>query len=185
MLPHVTVTDQSTPVEGPLPSGEPAINIPTSSPITSSSVDNDLPEPPTTPQTVISPTDIYPAPSIPALFNPVIQVFRADTLIPQLKTRLEPHQSLLVGKRSDSKRIFPDINLKGHFSDSQNEAFCSREQARVYINNHHAFILNLGKSPLESETHQTHIPQGIAYNWQLNEIIHLPGGLKLKLIDQC
>jgi hypothetical protein len=199
VLPPTTAINYSIPVtitEEPLPGdnlGKSAVNnLLTSFPPTSSESAHHLPEPTILPQIQAhtSPTGVYPTeshPSTPALLidSVYIQVFRASIPIPQLKTRLEPHQSLLIGKRSDSKRIFPDIDLKGHFSDSQNEAFCSREQARVYINNHHAFLLNLGKSPLQSETYQTHIAQGNAYNWQLNEIIQLPGGLKLKLVDLC
>lgn len=146
-------TPIASPIDNPATTDKPAVN-----PNHSSS----------SPQTSIN-TPVY------------IQVFRASTSIPLLKSRLESHKSLLVGKRSDSKGIFPDIDLKGHFSDSQNESICSREQARIYISNGRVFLHNLGKSPLQSEMNQTLITSGQKYNWQLNEIIQLPGGLKLML----
>ncbi len=139
----------------------------------------------TQPQAPSHSADVIPArPLQPALLNPVyIQVFRGSTMIPQLKTRLEPHQSLLIGKRSDSKRIFPDINLRGHFSDSKNEGLCSRAQVSVYISKQQAFLENLGKSPLQSDSQPNPIIHGQAYNWHLNEIIRLPGDINLKLVE--
>ena len=127
------------------------------------------------------PTD---SPTSVLLVNPVcIKVFCATRSIPHLKTRLEPDQSLLIGKRSESRQIFPDIDLKGQFADSQQEKCCSHKQAKIYISNHRVFLQNLGKSPLKSEASQVLIPSGQPYNWQLNEIIQLPGGLKLLLSE--
>jgi len=116
------------------------------------------------------------------LHAPIIHVFCHSKPIPQLKTKLEAHTSLLVGKRSDSKRIFPDIDLKKHFSNSNEEGQCSREQAKIYFKNGHVFIHNLGKSALQTEDGKTILTMN-NYNWSVNERIQVPGGIQLLLVD--
>lgn len=133
-----------------------------------------------------------PAPSVPAetsvpsspSLDPhqeyEIQVYRNGTLLSQLSHTLSPHNSLLVGKFSASKAVFPDIDLRQHFADSQAAALCSRQQARIYWSHDRILLHNIGKSPIRLpdgrllSTDQTH-------TWMLGEEVGLPGGLSLRL----
>jgi hypothetical protein len=133
-----------------------------------------------------------PAPSVPAetslpsspSLDPhqeyEIQVYRNGTLLSQLSHALSPHKSLLVGKFSASKAVFPDIDLRRHFADSQAAALCSRRQARIYWSHDRILLHNIGKSPIRLpdgrllSTDQTH-------TWMLGEEVGLPGGLSLRL----
>ncbi|WP_341325715.1 hypothetical protein [Methylotuvimicrobium sp. KM2] len=125
-----------------------------------------------------------PNPALPAI-DPhsglvYVQVYRGNMPISQLKTKLDYHQSLLVGKRSESKNIFPQIDLKSHFPDSRSASFCSRQQAKIYWSQGHVFIRNLGASPLRVNNNRV-IDKDEDYNWPLNETVELPGGLVLRL----
>lgn len=109
-----------------------------------------------------------------------IQVYRNGALISQLNRPLMLQKSLLVGKFSASKAIFPDIDLRHQFDNEQSEALCSRQQARIYWSHDQIQLLNIGKSPIT-------LPDGRrlatdqAYPWMPGEEVILPGGLSLRL----
>jgi len=109
-----------------------------------------------------------------------IQVYRQGVRIPQLTCPLTPHNSLLVGKFSASRAVFPDIDLRNHFAGSRAEALCSRRQARIYWSHGRILLINIGKSPIS-------LPDGgslatdQAYAWTPGEEAILPGGLSLRL----
>lgn len=110
-----------------------------------------------------------------------IKVFREDTLIPQLETRLEQDKTILVGKRSDSKNIYPDLNLKGNFPSSAMENLCSREQAHIFYSRGRVYIRNLGKAPLKLAG-QDIIHSGLEACWPPGTYIELPGNIRLLLV---
>ena len=120
------------------------------------------------------------APSLDPNQEYEIQVYRNGTPLPQLSRALSPHKSLLVGKFSASKAVFPDIDLRQHFANDQAAALCSRQQARIYWSQGQILLHNLGKSPL-------HLPAGRllstdqTYTWALGDEVGLPGGLSLRL----
>lgn len=109
-----------------------------------------------------------------------IAVYRDQIPIRQLRTRIESHKSLLVGKFSRSKQIFPDIDLKAHFQSKDREKRCSREQARIFMKDERVLIRNLGKSDI-SISGNTDLETGGAHFWALGEKIEIPGGLTLIL----
>jgi len=169
-------------------SDTPSIVLPATPSPSSEQISNTVPLPQTEPkdrlgsEALASPkTDRATKPTesspLPPLF---IHVFCDSTPIPQLKTKLEVHKSLLLGKRSDSKKIFPDINLKNYFISSSHEATCSREQAKIYISDNCVFIQNLGKQPLLPNNGKPIISEDI-YNWSIGEYMQLPGGIRLLL----
>ncbi|MBK1654878.1 hypothetical protein [Allochromatium vinosum] len=109
-----------------------------------------------------------------------IQVHRQGVRIPQLTSPLTPHNSLLVGKFSASRAVFPDIDLRHHFADGRAEALCSRRQARIYWSHGHIQLLNIGKSPITLPDGRV-LPTDQAYAWTPGEDVVLPGGLSLRL----
>lgn len=175
------------------PQGQPA-NIPTPQDVRVRSQPSAPPTPKPTEtgdgQSSVPPA--APAPSSPSASGPrsttgldpnreyEIQVYRHGTLISQLNRPLLLHKSLLVGKFSASKAVFPDIDLRHQFIDQQSESLCSRQQARIYWSHDQIQLLNIGKSPIT-------LPDGRplatdqAYPWMPGEEVILPGGLSLRL----
>ncbi|GEM_PF-2510054 len=122
------------------------------------------------------------APLPPLAGDYVLAVFRGTTPLPQLTRTLERHKSLLIGKFSASKAIFPDLDLRGHFADLANEANCSRQQARAYWNASGRIMLhNLGKAPLTLVDGQL-VVSGATCDWLPGMAVTLPGALTLQLI---
>lgn len=122
------------------------------------------------------------APLPPLVGDYVIAVFRGTTPLPQLTRALERHKSLLIGKFSASKAIFPDLDLRHHFADLASEANCSRQQARAYWNAAGRIVLhNLGKAPLTLVDGQL-VVSGATCDWLPGMAVTLPGGLTLQLI---
>lgn len=109
-----------------------------------------------------------------------IQVFRGSTPIPQLTCPILPHKSLLVGKLSASRAIFPDIDLRAHFVDSQSENSCSRQQAKIYWSHGQIVLHNVGRSPITLVDGRL-LSGGATHDWRPGEEVTLPGGLSLRL----
>ncbi|MBK1646698.1 hypothetical protein CKO25_19055 [Thiocapsa imhoffii] len=109
-----------------------------------------------------------------------IQVYRQGERIHQLTCPLTPHKSLLVGKFSASKAVFPDIDLRNHFASSPAEALCSRQQARIYWSHGRIQLFNIGKSPITLPDGRS-LPKDQAHVWTPGEEVTLPGGLSLRL----
>lgn len=109
-----------------------------------------------------------------------IQVYRNGVRIPQLTRLLTPDKSLLVGKFSASRAVFPDIDLRNHFAGSQAEALCSRQQARIYWSHGRILLINIGKSPIGLPDGRS-LPTDQAHAWTPGDELTLPGGLGLRL----
>ncbi len=109
-----------------------------------------------------------------------IQVSRNGVQIPKLSRPLTPHKSLLVGKFSTSKAIFPDIDLRRKFASDQAEALCSRQQARIYWSHGQIQLLNIGQSPIVLPDGR-HLAKDETHAWLPGEELILPGGLSLHL----
>ncbi len=109
-----------------------------------------------------------------------VSVYRNRVPVPQLKTEVEIHKSLLVGKFSRSKNIRPDLDLKPHFPSDEMALRCSRQQAKIYWKRGRIVLKNLGKlsvglpGEVPLKTMENHF-------WQPGEEIELPGGLTLLL----
>lgn len=112
-----------------------------------------------------------------------IQVYRHGILIQPLSRPLTPHRSLLVGKFSASKAVFPDIDLRHHFATTQAAALCSRQQARIYWSHGRIQILNIGQSPIGLPDGRG-LTKDQVHAWTPGEDLTLPGGLTLRLAIQ-
>lgn len=109
-----------------------------------------------------------------------ILVYRDNILIPELRTELHPHKSLAAGKFSHSKNIRPDLDFKPHFKSKDAARSCSREQAKIYWQNHRIILKNVGKADLKLPK-DLDLETGGRHCWQPGEMIGIPGGLTLTL----
>ena len=100
----------------------------------------------------------------------------------QFEIPVEKHKSLLIGKRSLSQGIFPDIDLKPYFSSSDDAGRCSRRQASVFCIDNNIFCKNIGKGSLETSDGKT-IKPGESHEWLPGQRLIVPHNGDY--IDRC
>ncbi|NWH03883.1 hypothetical protein [Desulfobacter latus] len=110
-----------------------------------------------------------------------IQVLRRDQPIPELKTAVPVNKTIRIGKRSATYGV-PELDLKGRFETPDMEKMCSRSQADVFWKNGAITVVKTGYHDIKRlQTNGDLETMPSPHYWQPDEVIALPGRLRLKL----
>jgi hypothetical protein len=114
-----------------------------------------------------------------------VEVVRNGLMLDNLRTKLELHRVIVVGRYSSQQSRLLDIDLSNMFASRDEERLCSRQQAEIFWRVGRLYIRNIGKNALRVrgrdglilEITEEHI-------WRHREEILIPGGLVLTLVKE-